>query len=496
MICPKCSFGIPDTVTSCPFCDAPIPPAVTSTQGNASQAQPGAHAQSHQAPRVVGPPTQQPPAVQPAEGLPENARVQPPAQNPPQQPAQQQPLQPAQQQARPQVQLEAAGGIAAGPIRPPPGSPPRQPAQQYPPQQQPPQYVQQQYAPYYQQTHYPPTYPPQYYQQGNYYYPQQHPSQYYQQPAPQQPKPSAAGLVQPRLETPKLEPQKFELEPGYIYLVHEKRFQRSLELFVDHVTHNHYGLSISREHPTGIKGDHGLSVTPMFWLTDRQECQICINPAKVGRLFNIIEDFLAQISYAVVLIEGLDYLIVQNDFMRILKIVQTLKDIATTSNSIIIIPIEPTILEARQMALLEREARTYHPAALGSAVEDLFFIYRDGRLISHETRRLKPMMDDQVLSGMLTAIQEFVKDALSSGGEAATLGSMEYGDKKIVMERGELCSVAVVFVGDPPKDARDRLKSGIKQIEEQHGEELKSWTGESVALEGPKKLAHRMISDE
>src|SRR5437016_1800872 len=43
-------------------------------------------------------------------------------------------------------------------------------------------------------------------------------------------------------------------------------------------------------------------------------------------------------------------------------------------------------------------------------IEDVFLLnHRDGILIKHETRRLRPNVDTDILTGMLTAVQQFVK---------------------------------------------------------------------------------------
>ena len=47
----------------------------------------------------------------------------------------------------------------------------------------------------------------------------------------------------------------------------------------------------------------------------------------------------------------------------------------------------------------------------GFAVEDLFLTYRDGRLIQHTTRRLKADMDVDIMTSMLSAVQEFIKES-------------------------------------------------------------------------------------
>ena len=58
-------------------------------------------------------------------------------------------------------------------------------------------------------------------------------------------------------------------------------------------------------------------------------------------------------------------------------------------------------------------------------IDEVFLMYRDGRLIKHFTRRLKPDVDQDILSGMLTAVQEFVKDTFR--GEEGELDQMKFG---------------------------------------------------------------------
>src|SRR2546422_994317 len=60
-------------------------------------------------------------------------------------------------------------------------------------------------------------------------------------------------------------------------------------------------------------------------------------------------------------------------------------------------------------------------------LEDVFLLnHKDGLLIKHETRRLRPDVDTDILSGMLTAVQAFVKDALR-GDDYADLNEMTVG---------------------------------------------------------------------
>jgi hypothetical protein len=105
-------------------------------------------------------------------------------------------------------------------------------------------------------------------------------------------------------------------------------------------------------------------------------------------------------------------------------------------------------------------------------LEDLFLLnHKDGLLIKHETRRLRPDVDTDILTGMLTAVQQFVKDALR-GDDYADLNEMTVGQMHILIGRGKWLVLAARIEGDgsPPwtasierciKDMEDHLKKLI-----------------------------------
>jgi hypothetical protein len=131
------------------------------------------------------------------------------------------------------------------------------------------------------------------------------------------------------------------------------------------------------------------------------------------------------------------------------------------------------------------------PAAGGDeefAVEDVFLIYKDGRLLHHTARRLSTGVDQEVLSSMLTAVTSFVKDALAKT-EDSTLGSLEYGNNKIVLERGKWTYVAVGISGrQEPPELRAEMKQAIRNVESEYETVLKKWDGSSSAVAGCKKF--------
>ena len=156
---------------------------------------------------------------------------------------------------------------------------------------------------------------------------------------------------------------------------------------------------------------------------------------------------------------------------------------------------------ARVMAASERkmqvgraqgEVRPVQPPGSDHTVEDIFLIYRDGRLIAHQTRRLRADMDNQLLSGMLTAIQSFIQEAFREGDEGQ-LNEMAFGKSLILIERGRLVSVAVVIRGMQPVGARAELSFAVENIEQKYRSQLEDWDGEAHSLRDIADTVHRVL---
>jgi hypothetical protein len=164
------------------------------------------------------------------------------------------------------------------------------------------------------------------------------------------------------------------------------------------------------------------------------------------------------------------------------------------------IPTEPETEPEPPMATVVTEApgsRTPLPsvppvpvittAPEGFAVEDIFLMYRDGRLIHHTTRRIKADMDVDIVTSMLTAVQAFVKESIGKH-EGAELGSMEYGGSKILFENGKFIIIAAVIIGGEPAGFRDEMKAAVRDIESEFGTVLPTWDGTTQKLAGAKRF--------
>jgi len=121
------------------------------------------------------------------------------------------------------------------------------------------------------------------------------------------------------------------------------------------------------------------------------------------------------------------------------------------------------------------------------AIEEVFLVYRDGVLISHLSRTLMPDKDEDVLSGMLTAVQEFVRDAFRYG-EHRELHQMDFGDYRILIERGRLAYLAVVYSGRNSAAVSKRVRAVLDRIETAYAAVLETWDGDMEQVVGARDM--------
>jgi hypothetical protein len=60
---------------------------------------------------------------------------------------------------------------------------------------------------------------------------------------------------------------------------------------------------------------------------------------------------------SVILLDGLEYLMVHNDFSRVLKLVHGLNELAAVHQARLIIPMNPLTMDADKVALLKRDLK-------------------------------------------------------------------------------------------------------------------------------------------
>ena len=152
----------------------------------------------------------------------------------------------------------------------------------------------------------------------------------------------------------------FPVEKGFIYLVKEKRPNISFSMYTEATSHGAKGMLVVREHPNRLKQMHEFEAAKILWLTRRVGVDH-IDPTELSLLNLEITKFVQGTPKSVVLLEGLEYVITQNDFETVLRFVNHLHDFVLAHDCAVIIIIDPRVLSTRELALLERSARIVEP---------------------------------------------------------------------------------------------------------------------------------------
>ncbi len=125
-------------------------------------------------------------------------------------------------------------------------------------------------------------------------------------------------------------------------------------------------------------------------------------------------------------------------------------------------------------------------------VDDLFLIHDSGILITHTAREMREERDEDILAGMFTAVQNFVKDAFADD-EEESLKRMEYGNKKVLIQKGDNITLAVFFTGDEPKWALESMENFVKDVEERYEGDIEDWSGDRDDLPGVEDMLESML---
>jgi len=160
--------------------------------------------------------------------------------------------------------------------------------------------------------------------------------------------------VTPVIEDVDGEPE-YRLVPGLSYLVKEEKPTKSLDIFVDQVTHGIPGLCITRINPLQLRNQYGLRKTPILWLTDITNMDIPHIYPKPEELFSIVSEFIDKTDNSVLLIDGIEYLISNNNFNITMHLIRRIRDTAAIGKCRVLISINPSVLEKIELSLLERE---------------------------------------------------------------------------------------------------------------------------------------------
>jgi OOP family OmpA-OmpF porin len=112
-------------------------------------------------------------------------------------------------------------------------------------------------------------------------------------------------------------------------------------------------------------------------------------------------------------------------------------------------------------------------------IEHVFLIHNHtGLLISHVAAEDASSQDPQLVSSMLVAIQDFVRDSFGNAGSQG-LDSLRLGELRLWSEPGPFATLVAVIRGNPPEELHDSLRRVLSGIHAARPQGLESFAGDS-----------------
>ena len=117
-------------------------------------------------------------------------------------------------------------------------------------------------------------------------------------------------------------------------------------------------------------------------------------------------------------------------------------------------------------------------------VEQVFLIHREtGLVLAHVEAGHAAVEDAGMVSGMLTAIRDFVQDSFGGGAGTGGLDAFRVGELTVWVEQGPRALLAAVIRGSPPPELRTILDEALETIHREQVRALDEFSGDAAPFE-------------
>ena len=146
-----------------------------------------------------------------------------------------------------------------------------------------------------------------------------------------------------------------ELEDGRSYVLKEKKPERGLAFFLNLVEKGYRPLLVTRQHPNHVRKAHlGVDIRAIWLSTTLGKDYI--DPHNLNALTNVILGHIGGGDRSAILLDGLEYLMINNEPARIWKFLEYVNEVVAQTSAILLISVDERTFEPRDLALLERNA--------------------------------------------------------------------------------------------------------------------------------------------
>ncbi len=150
------------------------------------------------------------------------------------------------------------------------------------------------------------------------------------------------------------------IRPGRTYVIEARSLDRTIDIFNEMCSESGRGLFICRHPPEDILPSLQQN-SQLYWLTKSESTlndsgltpEKLLSPTDMPKILSLVRGFMKERESGIVVLDGIEYLIWQNDFNAVNKFLQGLMDQTLTTRNVLILPINPELIDDHDMHILE-----------------------------------------------------------------------------------------------------------------------------------------------
>ena len=127
-------------------------------------------------------------------------------------------------------------------------------------------------------------------------------------------------------------------------------------------------------------------------------------------------------------------------------------------------------------------------------IKEAFLVHKSGCLIAYSNIKGEEDQDFDIVAGMLTAIQSFVKDTFGAG--EWSLKRLEFEDRNLFIELGDHIYLAIIYEGKADVKLQSKVERTVDIVEEKFWDQCRNWTGDMDEWDGSKDLVNALFVPE
>ena len=145
----------------------------------------------------------------------------------------------------------------------------------------------------------------------------------------------------------------FEMKAGETYYINEKNSKYAIKIFQQILERELKGLYITRINPQSLEFVNQENAK-IIWLSSIRG-KDRISPGDLTKIHATVVEFMKKNEKGVVVLDGIETMITNTDFIKVLHLLQKLRDVVSEKHGVLLISIDLDTLSPQNKALFKKE---------------------------------------------------------------------------------------------------------------------------------------------